>query len=96
MSKVRDLHRQWRHDPDYQAAYDALKPEFDLARSMIEARRQASLTQEQLAQLMGTTQSVIARLESGTTRPSTRTLEKLAQATRTRLTIRFEAAGDAR
>lgn len=96
MSKVSDLHRHWRDDPDYRAAYDALKPEFDLARSMIEARRQAGLTQEQLAQLMGTTQSVIARLESGATHPSTRTLEKLAQATKTRLTIRFEAAEDAR
>jgi transcriptional regulator with XRE-family HTH domain len=40
---------------------------------------------------MDTTQSVIARLESGRSRPSTQTLERLAAATGTRLKITFEA-----
>ena len=40
MSNVRDLHAEWRKDPDYRAAYDDLGPEFELARSLIEARRQ--------------------------------------------------------
>jgi transcriptional regulator with XRE-family HTH domain len=54
------------------------------------------LTQEQLAERMHTTQSVIARLEGGHVRPSTRTLERFAQATGTRLKISFEpvAAAD--
>ena len=95
MSKVSDLHKKWSRDPDYRAAYDELGPEFELARSLIEARTRAGLTQEQLARRMDTTQSVIARLESGRTRPSTKTLEKLARATGTRLQISFEATGDA-
>ncbi len=95
MSKVSDLHKKWSRDPAYRAAYDALGPEFELARSMIEARTRAGLTQEQLAKRMKTTQSVIARLESGRARPSTKTLERLARATGTRLKISFEAAGDA-
>lgn len=95
MSKVSDLHKKWSRDPEYRAAYDELGPEFDLARSLIEARTRAGLTQEQLARKMDTTQSVIARLESGRTRPSTKTLEKLARATKTRLKISFEATGDA-
>ena len=41
---------------------------------------------------MGTTQTVIARLESGRVKPSTRTLERLAQATGSRLKISFELA----
>jgi len=94
MSKVSDLHKKWSRDPEYRAAYDELGPEFDLARSLIEARTRAGLTQEQLARKMDTTQSVIARLESGRTRPSTKTLEKLARATKTRLKISFEATGD--
>jgi len=53
-------------------------------------RATAGLTQQQLAQRMATTQSVIARLESGRTRPSTQTLERLAAATGTRLKISFE------
>ena len=95
MSKVSDLHKKWSRDPDYRAAYDETGPEFELARSMIEARIRAGLTQEQLAKRMKTTQSVIARLESGRARPSTKTLERLARATGTRLKISFESAGDA-
>jgi transcriptional regulator with XRE-family HTH domain len=48
------------------------------------------MTQEQVAAAMGTTQAVVARVESGKTMPSTRTLERFAKATRTKLRIRFE------
>ena len=75
---------------EYRRAYQALAPEFDLARAVIEARAQAGLTQEQLARRMDTSQSVIARLESGRVRPSTQTLERLAAATGTRVGISFE------
>jgi transcriptional regulator with XRE-family HTH domain len=47
----------------------------------IQARTHAGLTQEQLAERMHTTQAVIARLESGRVKPSTRNLERLAEAT---------------
>ena len=90
MSKVRDLHRKWMKDPDYRRAHEALKPEFETARALIEARANAGLTQEQLAGRMKTTQSVVARLESGRAKPSTRTLERVAAATGTRLKITFE------
>ena len=90
MSRVRDLHREWSRDPDYLRAYDDLDPEFSLARSLIEARVGAGLTQAQLAERMETTQSVVARLESGRGHPSTRTLETLARSTGTRLRISFE------
>ena len=92
MSKVADLHKKWSEDPEYRKAYDRLGPELEISRSLIEARTRAKLTQAELAQRMNTTQSVVARLESGRTRPSTRTLEKIAQATRTRLRISFDSA----
>jgi len=50
----------------------------------------AGLTQEQLARKMGTTQPVVARLESGRASRSMRTLERLAKATGSRLAISFE------
>ena len=93
MSNVGDLHERWRRDPEYRTAYDELGPEFELARILIEARTSAGLTQAELAERMQTTQSVIARLESGRARPSTRTLEKLAQCTGTRLRISFARVG---
>ena len=92
MSKVTDLHQKWMKNKEYREAHQDLAPEFALARAVIGARVTADLTQEQLAQRMGTTQSVIARLESGRTRPSTQTLERLASATGTRLKISFEPA----
>ena len=67
-------------------------PPFELARVLIEARARAGLTQTQLAERMRTTQSVIARLQSGRGRPSTATLERLARATGSRLKITFEPA----
>ena len=93
MTKVNDLHRKWMKKKEYRQAYEELAPEFALARAVIDARVTAGLTQEQLAQRMDTTQSVIARLESGRTRPSTQTLERLADATGTRLRITFEPGG---
>ena len=82
--------RQWRKDPKYVAAFEALEGEFALASALIKARAEADMTQEQVAEAMGTTQAVVARLESGKVLPSTRTLERFARATRTRLRISFE------
>lgn len=93
MSSVRTLHRKWIKDSQYRKAYKALEGEFELARAVIRARSHAGLTQQQLAKRMSTTQSVIARLESGRIRPSTQTLERLAVATGTRLRISFEPEG---
>jgi len=92
MRKVAESHKKWSEDAEYRKAYDRLGPEFELSRSLIEARTRAKLTQAELAQLMNTTQSVVARLESGRARPSTRTLQKIALATGTRLRISFDPA----
>jgi ribosome-binding protein aMBF1 (putative translation factor) len=90
MAKVSELHRKWMKKKEYRKAYEELAPEFAVARAVIDARVTAGLTREQLARRMDTTQSVIARLESRRTRPSTQTLERLAAATGTRLRITFE------
>lgn len=87
-----DLHKEWMQNPEYAAEYDALEEEFALIKAVISARIGANLTQEELAQRMNTTQAAIARLESGKQMPSTRTLEKLAKATGTKLRISFEKA----
>ena len=44
MSKVADLHEEWSRDPEYREAYERLGPEFELSRSVIEARTNAGLT----------------------------------------------------
>ena len=75
-----DRSRSTRSTMDYREAYEQLGPEYEVARALIEARTRAGLTQAELAARMKTTQSAAARLESGRTPPSTRTLEKVARA----------------
>ncbi len=88
----RTIKRKMPADREVRAAYDALGGEFDLARELIAARARAGLTQAELAERMGTSQSVIARLESGAQMPSVNTLLKFAKATRSRPIIKLRAA----
>ena len=92
---VRESAERWMKNPKFVEEYEALEEEFALASALIQARADAEMTQEQVAQAMGTTQAVVARLESGKVMPSTRTLERFAKATGTKLRIRFEPVGGA-
>jgi ribosome-binding protein aMBF1 (putative translation factor) len=79
-------------DPRVKAEYDALAPEFEIAAELLRARLRAGLSQAQLAAKMGTSQSTIARLESGERLPSTKTLLRYAGATGSKFRIRLSAA----
>jgi ribosome-binding protein aMBF1 (putative translation factor) len=93
MTEFQVLHEKWLNDdPAYAAEYRAMEPEFAVARELIRARNAAGMTQEQAAERMGTKQTVVARLESGRAKPSTRTLERYAEATGRRLKISLEPA----
>ncbi len=93
MARISEMHKKWLKEPKYKKAYDALEEEFVLASAVMDVRTRAGLTQEELARRMGTTQPVVARLESGRVRPSMRTLERLAEATGSRLLISFAPLG---
>jgi len=90
MIKIDDLHKKWMKNPKYRKEYDALEEEFALILAVAKARQRAGLSQAQLAKRMKTTQSTVARLESGRGKPSTRTLQRFAKATGHRLKISFE------
>lgn len=90
MTRARVLHRKWMKESGYRAEYEALGDEFALAQALIEARARAGLSQNQLAQRMKTSQSYVARIESGKVRPSTGALARFARATGSRLRITFE------
>lgn len=92
MNDLSQLKSRLLADPDTRAEYDALGPEFAIARELIGARVRAGLTQGQVAARMHTTQSTIARLESGRTLPSMRTLTRYAEATGSRPIIKLEAS----
>jgi len=73
--------------PEVKAAYDDLEPEYKIIEAVIRHRIEKNLTQKQLAEKMGTTQSAIARLESGNANPSLAFLKRMAAALDTKLEI---------
>ncbi len=79
-------------DPRVKVEYDALAPEFEIAAELLKARRRAGLSQAELVARMGTSQSTIARLESGQILPSNKTLLRYAKATGSRFQVRLSAA----
>ena len=78
-------------DPAFSQAYDALETEFAALATLLEARQQAGLTQAEVAQRMGVSQPVLARIESslGSRKhtPSLNTLKRYAEACGKRLVI---------
>ncbi len=77
--------------PDVREAYEALGAEFAFLDEILKARAEAGLTQAQVAERVGTTQSAIARLESGALKhsPSIATLQKYAKALGCRVEVKF-------
>ena len=74
----------------FRKAYGDLKEEYTLIREMLGARSRFGLTQEAVAELMGTTKSAVSRLEAaGKHSPSLTTLKKYAQAVGCRLEIKL-------
>lgn len=78
-------------NPKVKAEYESLEPEFSLLRSLLKARRKADLTQDEVAELMGTQTATIARLESFDSKhsPSIKILRKYAEAVGCRLEIKL-------
>lgn len=66
-------------NPDLKKEYDTLKPEYDIIRAMLEARKKQHLTQKDLSLRTGITQADISRIEKGTRNPSLEMLKRLAK-----------------
>ena len=91
MTKTFEQYREkLLNDPEFVEQYDQFEPEYQLVRQIIEARIEQKLTQKELAQRIGTKQSNIARLESGTSNPSLQFLKRVAQGLGKNLSISFK------
>lgn len=75
---LEELKKEHLSNPQVKAEYDALEPEFQVIRAMIEARNNQHLTQQQLADRTGIDRADISRLESGNANPSLKLLKRLA------------------
>ena len=79
-------------NPSIRKEYDALESEFALIGELLRARAQAKLSQAQVARRMGTSQSAVARMESGHA-PSLSSLRKYARAVGRKVQIKLAKVG---
>lgn len=71
------LNEQLR-DPDFEAEYEVLAPEFSIIQAMIDARKAQNLTQKELSARTGIAQADISKLENGNANPTIKMLQRLA------------------
>ncbi|MCD8099864.1 MAG: helix-turn-helix domain-containing protein [Oscillospiraceae bacterium] len=90
MTNFDDYLQERLQDPEFKAEYDALEPEFSLIRAMLDARREAGLTQKQLSERTGISQSDISKFETGNGNPSLKTLQRLAAGMGMKVKIEFQ------
>jgi transcriptional regulator with XRE-family HTH domain len=89
MSDLQELTDELMQDPDFKKEYEALQPEMDITRAILDARIRAGMTQMELAEKSGISQADICRLEKGTRNPSIALLKRLAEAMDSTLRIEF-------
>lgn len=80
MKSYKEVKEKLLKDKQTKCAYDDLGEEFDLAKMVIEKRLAKGMTQSALAKKLGTKQSAVARLESGSCNPTVYFLRKIAKA----------------
>ena len=85
-----ELAREWVKDASFVAEYERIRPAMELAFVLADARREAGLTQTDLAQRMKTSQAAIARLEGGRVKPTWETIERYARALGRRAVVTLE------
>ncbi len=86
---VSDARKDWSKNPDFVKAKKEIHQDYVLIHQIINGRIKNNISQKELAKRLGTGQSAISRLESGTYNPSFKFLQKLAKALETDLTITF-------
>ena len=84
-----DMKKEMLANPEAKAAYDALGPKYALISAMLDARGKKGMTQAEIAKRAGTTQSAIARFESGRTNPTLEFASRLSHALGAKLEIRL-------
>ena len=89
MSDLQELTDELMQDPEFVKEYEAIQPEVNITRAILDARINAGMTQMEMSQKSGISQADISRLEKGTRNPSLNLLKRLAEAMDSTLSIEF-------
>lgn len=89
MKTFEDYKKQQMQDPELVREYEAIQPEMDVIRAIVNARTSQNLTQNELAKRTGINQADISKLENGMRNPSVNLLKRLAEGMGMSLKIEF-------
>lgn len=89
MITYKEYNNKCLEDSNFKKEYDDLEPEYDIINAMIKVRKERGLTQKQLSELTGISQSDISRIENGTRNPSLEMIKSLATGMGMRLKLEF-------
>lgn len=89
MKTLEEFIRKQMENADFKKEYEAIQPEMDIIRAIVDARASRNLTQKELAERTGINQSDISKLENGTRNPTIGLLKRLADGMDMILKIEF-------
>ena len=89
MKTLNDMLSEQLTNEDFRKEYEAIQPEMDVIRAIVDARTSQNLTQKELAERTGINQADISKLENGTRNPSVNLLKRLADGMGMALRIEF-------
>ena len=89
MKTLQQLKEEQMKDPAFAKEYEAIQPEMDVIRAIVDARISQNMTQKELAERTGINQADISKLENGTRNPSVNLLKRLADGMGMALKIEF-------
>lgn len=87
---IRELFERNMQDPEYREIHLRNAPKYALIEAMLDARSEADMTLEEIAQKMGTTKSALSRMLSGAQMPNWKTVARYAAALGKQPVITFE------
>lgn len=89
MKTLKQYKNEQMEDQSFAREYEAIQPEIDVIRAIIDARTSQNLTQKELSERTGINQADISKLENGTRNPSVNLLKRLAEGMGMSLKIEF-------
>lgn len=89
MKTLNEMISEEMKNDEFRKEYEAIQPELDVIRAMVDARNSVNMTQKELSERTGISQADISKIENGTRNPSLNLLKRLAEGMGMTLKIEF-------
>ena len=89
MKTLNEMLSEEMKNDEFRKEYEAIQPELDVIRTMVDARNSVNMTQKELSERTGISQADISKIENGTRNPSLNLLKRLAEGMGMTLKIEF-------